>query len=185
MTESVVTELEQTFTTQRLSSVCEAACVTFPAIRHSRKRFLSGQCMHDSQLDTVQAMIKRTRNHGQQSSGLFVQRPEAQVVTIDVGKESVDGMVEEVLRSLAPCGEEIVVNTPRSPDETVQNVGRRRDYVLLKPDIATFVGEGHSTLVSGLEEALESTGGLFQVCTVASFTMGSNQQRDTLPLRQC
>src|ERR1700685_43853 len=112
--------------------------------------------MHNSQLHDVQLMIERTRDHGQPRARLFVERPEAKVVAVKISQQCLNRACEEIMGRSFAGGEEIIVNAPCGPDESVQNVSRRRNDVLFEPEIALLVGEDNSACANGLEETSES-----------------------------
>jgi hypothetical protein len=59
-----------------------------------------------------------------------------------------------------------------------------RDDVLLKPEIAGFVGEGNASFFDGMLETYEGGAHGVEVTRVAGFFVGARQERDSLPLRQ-
>src|ERR1700722_1057110 len=98
-------------------------------------------------------MIERACTHGQTSARLLVKRPEAEIIVLEITQQGLHGTGEECLCRLVSRREEVIVNSPRGPDEPVENVGGRGDDVLLEPEIAAIVSERKPAFASGNKEA--------------------------------
>src|SRR5262245_5767320 len=61
---SIVTELEDSFVKKGTSAIEAAVSVVFPSVGKLSEDAIARQPMHDPQLRDVQAMIKRTGQHG-------------------------------------------------------------------------------------------------------------------------
>ena len=111
----------------------------------------------------MQAVIEGARDHGQARAGLLVERPEAEVEAIEIVKESSDSAQEEILRGAVFSGEEVIVDSPERPDESVQDVSGRRDDVFLEPEVAGFVGEGNAAIRDRMLKADEGAAGCVEI----------------------
>src|SRR5580658_1062113 len=100
-------------------------------------------------------MIERAGNHGQASARLLVKRPEAEIIVLEITQQGLHGTGEECLCRLVSRCEEVVVNSPRGPDEPVENVGGRGDDVLLEPEIAAIASERNAAFAYRSKEARE------------------------------
>src|SRR5581483_3870634 len=132
----------------------------------------------------MESVIKGACNHGQAGSGLFVERPETEIVAMQVLMQSIHRAREERSHHAVPCSKKKVVNTPRRPQETVQDMSRGRDDVLFKPDIPSLVGETDAAFVSLPQKTTKSASGSLQIFLLMGFFVCTNEQRDSLPLRQ-
>ena len=65
-----------------------------PTIGDAGEQFFSGQAMHHAQLHDVQAMIKGARHHGQARTRLLVERPESEIVAIEIVQKGADAARE-------------------------------------------------------------------------------------------
>src|SRR5207248_9208572 len=114
-----------------------------------------------------------------------VERPESEIVTIEIVKQGTESAGEKVLRGFFVGGQEIVVYAPKSPDESVQNVRRRRDDVFLEPEVAGFVGESNTAISNLTLKTHEGALSGLEIARLSRLFMSPNQHRDSLPLRQC
>src|SRR5579862_1257016 len=129
-------------------------------------------------------MIKRARNHRQARPRLLVERPESQVIAVEIVQQGSHSAGKQAVRSALFRRQKIVVDTPESPDKSIQNVSRGRNDVLLKPQIATFIDECNPTFAEGVFEARVSPPGGIEIGTVTRFLVCPHQKRDALSLGQ-
>ena len=59
------------------------------------------------------------------------------------------------LRSAFFRRQRVVIDAPERPDKSIEDVRGRRDDVLLKPEVAGFVGEGYASFFDGTLETYE------------------------------
>src|SRR5437764_7650025 len=91
-------------------------------------------------------MIESACNHWQPSAGLLVERPEAEIVAIEVMYQRSHAAREQFLnRRISGC-ERKIVDSPECPDEAIQNVRRRRDDVLFEPQVSRFIPKSNSAV---------------------------------------
>jgi len=138
--------------------------------------------MHHAKLHDVQSVVERARDHRQQSAGLFIERPEAEIVTIEVRAQGSHRLLEQISCRSISRRQKIVVDTPGSPDESIQNVRGRRDDVLLEPKNAFVVAERNSTIVRRFEKCDERTFGGCEIRIAPRFAMSSDKEGDSLAL---
>src|SRR5436305_3600080 len=103
--------------------------------------------MHDSKLDNMELVIERTGHHLESRSRLLVQRPKSHVVRIQVAQKRAHGLLEKRLRGWITRGKKVVIHTPGGPDESVENMRRRRDDVLLEPQITPVIRKDHTAIL--------------------------------------
>src|SRR5690349_5583182 len=84
----------------------------------------------------------------------------------------------------APRCQEEIMNAPKRPDESVQDVGGRMDDVLLNPDVAIEIREGHPAFADIYQETLKGILRRVQVFRFAGFRVRPHQERESLPLGQ-
>src|ERR1039458_9729438 len=92
-------------------------------------------------------MIEGAGHHLQARSRLLIKRPESQIVVSQIFQQSLHRPLEEILGSWISSRQKVVVHSPSRPDKAVQNMGRRRDDVLLEPEVTLLICEGHTTPV--------------------------------------
>src|SRR3977135_3777586 len=80
----VVTEFEGTLVAQGAGAIGAAAAVTLPAVGNAGEGLFTGQSMHHPQLYDMQLMIEGAGYHGQACTRLLIERPESQVVTLEI-----------------------------------------------------------------------------------------------------
>src|SRR5450432_3936180 len=108
-------------------------------------------------------MIEGAREHGESRSRFLIERPEAEIIAMEIRTQGCDRASKEIVcRSIAGRKREIT-HAPHGPDKTIQNMGGRRDDVFLKPKTAVLVGEADAAFISGRQESLERTGSGFQI----------------------
>jgi hypothetical protein len=152
-------------------------------MRHLGEFLFSGQAMHHAQLNDMQPVIERARHHRQTCAGLLVERPESQVIALQIVQQGSHSPRKHFLGRFVGCGKEVILNAPKRPDETVENVRRWRHDVFLEPKVAGLVGESDSTLGDGALKAHEGTLGRLEIERVPRFLMSAHQRRNALPLR--
>src|SRR5260370_1078088 len=94
------------------------------------------------------------------------------------------GLFEKLACGAFPCGQEIVPHAPGRPDESIKDVGGRRDDVFLKPKISTLVCISDTTLVRGAKKTAESAPRSVEISRVRGFLVSANQERNPLTLCQ-
>src|SRR5580693_9814930 len=127
-------------------------------------------------------MVEGTRHHGKPSVGLLIERPETEVIAIEICAQGKCGLREQVSRDGAFRRQKIIVDAPCRPDESIKNVRRRGNNVFLEPKVAAFVGECNAALDGCFEEGVEGPLCSYEICVGASFAIGANQQRNSLAL---
>ena len=90
----------------------------------------------------------------------------------------------EILRRGVLGSEEVVVDAPGCPYESIQDVRGRGDDVFLEPKVAGFIGEGNASFLHVVVEGREGAFGGVEIFLFARFFVGANQNRDSLPLRE-
>ncbi len=130
--------------------------VSLPAIGDGGEFRFSGQPMHDAQLHDMQLVIKGARDHGKAGARLLVQRPESKIVAIEIANQRLNSAQKEIMSRGIPRRENVIVDSPQSPDESIQNMGRRRNNVLLEPKISGGIGEGDTSVFDRLLKARKS-----------------------------
>src|SRR5579859_3215294 len=140
--------------------------------------------MHNAQLHDVELVVKAAGDHGQARARLLVERPESEIVAIQIVQQGANAAGKKLMRGMVASCQEVVIDSPQSPDESVEDVCGRRHDVFLKPEVPGFVGEGYAALVNGPLKAGEGLAGGIEITRVAGFFVGANQKRDSLPLRQ-
>src|SRR5436309_15532493 len=103
--------------------------------------------MHDSKLDNMELVIERTGHHLESRSRLLVQRPKSHVVRIHVAQKRAHGLLEKRLRGWMTRGKKVVIHTPGSPDESVENMRRRGVDVVLEPQITPVTRKDHTAIL--------------------------------------
>ena len=73
--------------------------------------------------------------------------------------------------------------SPHGPYEPIQDVGRRRDDILLDPEMSPLVSESDSTFGRGIGEAQECLLGCFEIRRITRFAVTSQQEGNPLSLR--
>ena len=86
---------------------------------------------------------------------MFVERPESEIVAIEIVEKSANAKREQFLRSAFFRRQRVVIDAPERPDKSIEDVRGRRDDVLLKPEVAGFVGEGYASFFDGTLETYE------------------------------
>ena len=87
---SVITKLEGGLVAEGARGLSSAAGVRLPAVGGLRKYIFPCETMHDSQLHDMQAMVKPARCHRQTRARLLVERPEAEVIALQIVKQGPD-----------------------------------------------------------------------------------------------
>jgi len=180
----VIGEFEGALVAEGTGTVGTTAGVVVPAVGHSSEFLFSSQAMHDAQLHDVQPMIEGAGDHREARAGLLVERPESQVVAIEVVEHGANCARKEILRRGMLGSEEVVVDAPGRPDESIQDVRGRGDDVFLEPKVAGFIGEGDASSLNVVVEGREGAFGGIEIFFFARFFVGANQNRDSLPLRE-
>jgi len=81
------------------------------------------------------------------------------------------------------CSQQEIVNPPKCPDESVQDVRGRGDNILLEPETATRIHVRDPALVDADQEASERHCRRLQIFPLTAVGMGTEQERDSLTLR--
>src|SRR5438874_8022284 len=101
-------------------------------------------------------MVERAGHHGQACAGLLVERPEPQVVAIEIVQHGSHCARKEFPSGRVLGREKVVVNAPGCPDKSVENVRGRGDDIFLEPEVAGFVSEGNASILDWIVKAGES-----------------------------
>src|SRR5262245_46984015 len=100
-------------------------------------------------------MVKGAGDHFEAGGWFFIWRHKPHVISVDILWQSFNKLFEESPRCLISGGKKIVVDTPRSPDEPIENVRRWMNDVLLYPDVAQTIRKYHASLLCGTMESLQ------------------------------
>ena len=114
----------------------------------------------------MQLVIERAGHHGQARAGLLVERPESEIVAVEIVQQGADGAGKSSLRGQGLAWSGNSRRRPRSPDESIQYVGGGRDDVFLEPQVAGLVGEGDAAVVHGLTGSWRGRAGGVEIARV-------------------
>src|SRR5579862_8323972 len=104
----------------------------------------------------MQLVIEVARDHGKAGARLLIQRPESKIVAIEIANQRSNAAQKEVMSRSIPRSENVIVDSPQGPYESVQDMGRRRNNVLLEPKMSVGIGEGNTSVFDRLLKARKS-----------------------------